>query len=491
MERINLYALYKIALNLDLEVANSLSNKLQDVDYIKLQIHEYTSLDTLIEQLAKTPNDLQYLRDFNFGYKINQIGKEFDLLKVSDEGILNIELKSSGNEDSFKKQLINNRYYLNALNKPIYLYTYNAETNKLYTLVNEDFIASDFSHLIEKIAILSSVNSIKIDDLFDPNLFLVSPLNNTTLFLSKKYFLTSQQYEIKLCIYEAIKNGLSNFFSITGKPGTGKTLLLLDMAIELSASKKVCFVHCGILSKGHAIIGSKTNVNVFPIKDIRKVNIESYDYVLFDESQRMFKREYTYLQSNIFSLNKTLIFSHDPYQILSNTERNSDTSSAIESIKDIKKYNLTNKIRTNPDIIRFVQAMLEPIRKNEIRKSNRIKIYYSRNDKHSSNLIKELEVQGYKYIKYTPSNFKLSHMDKMPSSVNSHQVIGQEFDKVVLIINNDFFYYKNVLIAKQHPNPDYIYTKLLYQSATRAKNNLALIVQENNDVLKELLNLLD
>ena len=486
-----MYALYKIASNLTIEVSNSLTNKLQGVDYINMQIHEYIALDSLIEGIIKSPKDIWYLRDFYVGYKIKQIGKEFDLLKISTNGILNIELKSGGEEVSFKKQLQKNRYYLNALNKPIYLFTYNSSSNTLYKLIDDNLIPTNFDDLIEKSTTLNDCDCIKIDDQFDPNLYLISPLNNTDLFLGKKYFLTSQQYEIKTDLYRAVKNGSRNYYSISGKPGTGKTLLMFDIAIELSQVHKVCFIHCGLLSKGHMKIGSETNVEVVSIKDIRKIDIELYDYIFFDETQRMFKREYLYLQSKIYPLNKILIFSHDPYQILSNTEKVSDTSSQIESIEGIIKYNLTNKIRSNPEIISFIQAMLEPSRKTDIKNSNRVKIYYSRSDKHSSNLIKELESRGYIYIKYTPSNFKDGHMDRMPVSINSHQVIGQEFDKVVLILNNDFFYYKNVLISKQHPNPDYIFTKLLYQSATRAKNNLALIIQENNEVLQELLKLLD
>ena len=78
-------------------------------------------------------------------------------------------------------------------------------------------------------------------------------------------------------------------------------------------------------------------------------------------------------------------------------------------------------------------------------------------------------------------------MDKMPDSINSHQVIGQEFDNVVVVITDDFYYYNDVLIAKKHPNPDYLYVKLFYQSATRAKNKLAIIVENNTEVLSKVL----
>ena len=46
------------------------------------------------------------------------------------------------------------------------------------------------------------------------------------------------------------------------------------------------------------------------------------------------------------------------------------------------------------------------------------------------------------------------------------------------MIMDDTFYYDNNqrLRAKEHPNPNYLYTKLLLQGLTRVREKLALIV---------------
>ena len=53
-------------------------------------------------------------------------------------------------------------------------------------------------------------------------------------------------------------------FLISGKTGTGKTLLLFDLAMVLSKKKKVLLLHAGPLRKGHMIIHERLrNVDLF------------------------------------------------------------------------------------------------------------------------------------------------------------------------------------------------------------------------------------
>lgn len=47
-----------------------------------------------------------------------------------------------------------------------------------------------------------------------------------------------------------------------------------------------------------------------------------------------------------------------------------------------------------------------------------------------------------------------------------------------MIIDDNFSYVENKLIGKTHPNPDYIFEKLLYQGLTRVRSKLAIIITE-------------
>ena len=45
-------------------------------------------------------------------------------------------------------------------------------------------------------------------------------------------------------------------------------------------------------------------------------------------------------------------------------------------------------------------------------------------------------------------------------------------------------------MAKEHPNPDYLYSKLLFQGLTRVREKLAIIVIDNEDVFGKILNII-
>ena len=81
--------------------------------------------------------------------QIPRLGKEFDLLQIKEEQILNLELKSGQvSDEAIRKQLIQNRYYLAALGKPIRSYTYISSQNRLVRLTNHDrIVEADWEQL--------------------------------------------------------------------------------------------------------------------------------------------------------------------------------------------------------------------------------------------------------------------------------------------------------------------------------------------------------
>ena len=54
-------------------------------------------------------------------------------------------------------------------------------------------------------------------------------------------------------------------------------------------------------------------------------------------------------------------------------------------------------------------------------------------------------------------------------------------------MNEKFYYDNGVLAASRHANPDYLFTKLLYQEVTRTRNELCIIVENNLDVLTQIM----
>ena len=77
-----------------------------------------------------------------------------------------------------------------------------------------------------------------------------------------------------------------------------------------------------------------------------------------------------------------------------------------------------------------------------------------------------------------------------PIKANSHEVIGQEFDYVLVVIDNNFRYDANGdLTAREHPNPEYLFPRLFYQNISRAREKLCIVVLNNKELFGNLLHI--
>lgn len=144
-------------------------------------------------------NDFE-LYDFYFwNYYIPQISKEFDLLRIGKNSIVNIELKEEAIEERIKKQLGQNNYYLKSLNRKVYTFCYVTNSKILYRYYYEGNVLQKIKFEDLKSILLNQQELIdkNIDSLFEPSQFLVSPFNKTAEFLNNEYFLTDQQVNIK------------------------------------------------------------------------------------------------------------------------------------------------------------------------------------------------------------------------------------------------------------------------------------------------------
>ena len=108
---------------------------------LKMREWELDSLKNLVDQLESQMPDVCGLRFF-YSFQIPRLGKEFDLLQIKEDQIVNIELKSGAvSEEAMRRQLLQNRYYLSVLGKPIRSYTYISSQNRLVRLTNHDHLA--------------------------------------------------------------------------------------------------------------------------------------------------------------------------------------------------------------------------------------------------------------------------------------------------------------------------------------------------------------
>ncbi len=91
MRSISIYALTR---NQNTDSLSKLERQLSGREYfLKIREWELQSMKALVRQLESHMTKVCSLRFF-YSYQIPKLGKEFDLLQIKDDQIINIELKS-------------------------------------------------------------------------------------------------------------------------------------------------------------------------------------------------------------------------------------------------------------------------------------------------------------------------------------------------------------------------------------------------------------
>ena len=110
MKAISIYALTR---NQNMECVQKLERQLSGRDFfLRIKEWELESMKALVKQLELHMEEVYKLRFF-YSFQIPKLGKEFDLLQIKDDQIVNIELKSGiVSDEAIRRQLIQNRYYL-------------------------------------------------------------------------------------------------------------------------------------------------------------------------------------------------------------------------------------------------------------------------------------------------------------------------------------------------------------------------------------------
>lgn len=493
MDAINLYILCKGAeVNTLCEYQNALSNS-----YNKKQIkkEEIQTLKSFVNELLVNGAELIDLDGFFFGFTIPQISKEFDLLKIyEDDFIINVELKSQLIDlAKLEYQLKKNRYYLSHLNKRIYSITYvQTENNgKIYLYDGNELKECEIRETLNIIKRKSTYVKNDIEKLFKCKNYLISPINTPDSFIKGNYYLTVQQETIKNKIVDEIKNNNRSIWGIQGSAGTGKTLLLYDIAKELSQIGRVCIIHSGILSDGHIELNSKMNeFDIISVKACVASLIMQYDYILVDEAQRLYQGDFDCILSEFKKGSVHCIFAYDYFQVLSFAETNRNIPEQLKKLDEFKENKLSEKIRTNKEISSFIKNVRDLTNKPKSYMNYRnIEVLYAENYSVARTIIDFYEShKEYKFISYTPSRVRGNEIDEFVDYVNTHHIIGQEFDNVIFSMDNNFRYGKDGrLQGREHPNPDYIFYKLWYQGVSRAREKLCILVIGNKPLFENIL----
>lgn len=474
-------------------------------DYFTMKKVEIQTLSKFYELLKRSTNEFKIFDGYYVGYTIKQISKEFDLLRFSDKKVINIELKSQLSEDiKIKKitdQMHKNYYYLKFLGKEVCIYTF-VEDGGLYkyNIDTDKCELAEVKELVEELSDQTSNSNLNPDDLFVPSNYLISPFNNTEKFINDEYFLTDNQQNIKKEVMDVISKSEIKFFCISANAGTGKTLMLYDVAKTIYAEYEktsTLIFHCGKLNAGHGKLKICYGWDIHRIADVKESTVETLVHgklkvILFDETQRIRRHQLCIIINRAIELSIPIVFCYDRNQYLSSGETLDLYDYVTEHFPNVPavKKRLKGKIRTNKEMASFITNLFNIGKSNSNLNYEAISVDYFNSVDDVKKYIAYLEDEmNWKAITYTTSRYfenDLTYLSNICTS-NPHDVIGQEFDKVVFIMDKNFNYNsENKLCTK---GSYYSVEGMLYQIVTRVVNQLKIIVLNNPNLYCKILDI--
>ena len=450
-------SIYTITRNQNIECLQKLERQLSGRTYfLKMREWELESMKALVRELEVHMQDVHALRFF-YSFQVPRLGKEFDLLQIKDDQIVNIELKSGKvSDEAVRKQLLQNRYYLSVQGKMIQSYTYISSQERLVRLNNHDHIVeADWDQLCLALQRQSKDYEGDIEDLFQAEMYLFSPVTEPERFLNKEYFLTSQQKDIERRILDKIRKVKYGYFWFSGLPGTGKTLLLYDIAMKLSVHQKVCMIHCGETGKEWKILHDRL-LRIAFLSDSQLEecpDLKEYSAILVDEAHLLSVKELHRILE--LSEKHPVIFSSDDEDMISDEEMDRTMLREIEHLPDIQSFHLTNRIRTNAELSSFIQNMMHLPEKRMVRYYPHIQVVYANDDEEAGILLK-----GYQ-------------------------------NQLVFIIDERYYYdEKGYLREQRQKQQEPTAVRTLFHRLNEAREEFAIIVKGNEAVYEVLLDLL-
>lgn len=465
-----------------------------------VRANEMDDLHSLIDVITSITKQTNILNHFYVGFKIHQISKEFDLLRIGENSIINVELKRESTKRKITKQLIQNQYYLKFLDVPIYNFTYVASTKKLYMLIDSTYIEEvSFDLLINKLSEqqLREINN--IHDLFDPINYLVSLFDSPEAFLKDEYFLTMQQSTFKKEILDIHPSETPAFIMIEGGAGTGKTLLTYDIAkAYMRNGKNVLIFQCGKLHKGLKKLRNDYHWKIerlshFNVKQHEEADdFSRYDVIIFDEAQRLEKSQFEKFLKLTKNAKLQCIFSLNRQHWLLSPDNN--IAEFIEQQVNPKKYELKTVIRYNKEMHAFINNLFDLSKRSPLQKYCNITIQYFSSYYEAKSYLAYLTNEGWLVMDYTASNSNGYSYDVATNrSEEDNDVLGEEYNYVAAVMDDCFYYKSNQKLStvELEEIPNYSPDKMLYQNIIRVRKKLHLVVIHNPKLLEKILEILN
>lgn len=436
------------------------------------------------------------------------VSEEFDILRFSDKKIINIELKSERiSDEEIKRQLNRHDYFLKSIDidLEVKLFTYIQETDELFKYCDnkKDIVPCKFNELIDEIP--TDFVEKNLLERLNPTSFIISPYSDIKRFSSSQYFFNIQQKDAE----NLLKKSDKRLLGLRGGAGTGKSLILFDVAEYFSSNLeyKVLFIFCSKMEVDEIMnIDKVVSFKFTDIVNVVNIDLETFDIIIIDESQRLTKSQWdNYISLLDQGKIDKLILSVDNAQTLRPEEKELNIEDKLKKISENDKDKieyvdyLTNSVRSDIELETFIKKLFD--KKKSIKEIDfpKVNAVYFENENNARDFIeycrnKEnfVPIELPECKKFKNGYVYSTELEKIYNSSNSaFNVVGREFDRVVLPLRQEISYdSEGKLIIDTKENYRYLAENCLFQAITRVKSELLLVVIGNEKLYRKIYEIL-
>lgn len=460
-------------------------------DRLKIDTRELLSYKGLISQLSGLKWD--QAAGFYLGVQLNNnADTQFDLLKPLDDEIINIEFKEQEPEKDTLSQAVDHYRFLKMQYSKVWVYSYRNDLNVLYRFepATKTLVAVTNDDLVTNIPKGTDTVAPLLE--MEPSDFLVSPYTQPEKFMNSFYELSGKQERVKATILSNLKG----IHVIKGGPGAGKSLVIIDIIKELvNSGLKVALIMGAKPGNGQKRLAELLGFELFWYYNIGDLSqLGEFDAFVFDKSQRITQGV---IDAALAMPADTLrIFSIDQNQVVHPDEANRNVESQLDEVKTASVTKLPNSVRSKPEFISFIKKMFNLHAKHAaLLDYPSVKLTYFRPEQNYKGYLKmQKELFGVTVLE--PDVFR-SHFfnrttgnKKIAESTNVKDVIGQEFENVLIVLDDKVNYDDNGILQYNIEGYPYDAIKMLYQAITRATKTIEIVVTANKELYITLQQLL-
>lgn len=459
---------------------------------ISLKKEEICQLITLLTKFDKSENR-NIFDGWILGAKIQQISAEFDALRIGEDSIVYIDLKrelSSNKKEKATHKMVRDAQRLKILGKQVFAFLFDYKRDELLELSGDELIPVNSNSLQARLNFPVFTIENELESI-DATKFLISPLDQQEKFISGQYILTDEQDEV---VKEVINK--TGIFGIIGQAGSGKTLVGFDIIKKLSQNLNLLFIPASGVHSEHTELGNKLHFKVTAPQSISNddFDTDSIDIIVVDEAQRLrgSQRPTLFRWQKQNPEQRKLILLFDENQAISKKDDGRVTTAFLRGEKgNILKLNAN--IRSNPNIVYFVDGLFDKSKSNRKVEDN-VTIEYFSSREHATEWIKSLkEINDVTITIPIPNNYgetttyKEWHGLLNPlGAKTTNEVLGREMDETVSYIDDQFYYDESQLKARSISKYSYPYIPLgeEYVNLTRPKKHLYLAIVNAPEIYK-------